>query len=521
MTTKQTTRKRPASTLVHVETDRTPRRVAFWNRRTGYIQSDRGPGGRLSGIETPLSVVLSLITGMKPDDRTRVVYIIGGEHVDSEPATAWWAEPMAHGWGYDGYEMSATTSDRGHLNAGTYEREGVTVDVRMSARWFPGCDDPCVCVQAWNHLQTRLRATFGAGAALLATPAATGLDLLARSLPRAPHGHAPIEWPAAPEALQRVLYGNVGQGRMQWCAALDQLGRTVEQVYSLDGRWMYASCVSNLPVGTPTHTEYPRGADAQEAYLSYVPAWYRVTSWVPQEWGHIGLIPTREDRDTATSWPDTPGRCIEDAWLSGAELAVALSAGWPVVIWERWAYPDYQHTPGSNPAGEWAKRLRQLRSASQPAAYGDAAEPMAGALRHLLIDTVGMWHRREGERLRITPIAEQRPEGARIHHLDRKRGYVAWYEPVPLSRWATPWQRPEWSATVWGKSRAKLHTAALRLPRRSIIDLRNDAIQLTEQPPASCWPDDGQPGTFRVKETLAGPFTLTARGLVKKAKGNA
>lgn len=516
MTTKQTTRKRPASTLVHVATDRTPRRVAFWNRESGIIQSDTGGGRSCSGW--PLSRVLNLIAATREPNRVRVLYIIGGEHVDSEPETAWWAEPMAHGWGYDGYEMSASTSDRGHLNAGTYERDGVTVDVRMSARWFPGCDDPCVCVQAWNHLQTRIRAAFGRSAALLATPAATGLDLLARSLPRAPHGHAPIEWPAAPAELQEMLYRNVGQGRMQWCPTLDQLGRVVDQVYSLDGRWMYASCVSNLPVGTPTYHEWERGADAAEAYLPYVPAWYRIAAWIPDDWNHLGLIPDYDLARGERCWPDTPGQVIVSSWVSGAELGVALSAGWRVLICGRWAYPDYQHAPGSNPAGEWAKKLRVLRATSQAAAYGDAAEPMAGALRHLLIDTVGMWHRREGEKLRITPIAEQRPATARVHHLDRKHGYVAWYEPVPLSRWATPWQRPEWSATVWGKSRYKLHTAALKLPRHSIIDLRNDAILLTERPAATSWPDDEQPGTFRVKETLTGPFTLSTRGLVK-AKG--
>lgn len=508
--TAQLAASRPASTLVRIAKQHNQRHVAFWNQAgDGCIQSDTGGGRICRPADWPLSRVLDLIARTPADRRVRVLFLVGGETVATEPARAWWREPAAKGWTFDGYEMAAASGLGGHFNAGQYTRDGVTVDVRMSARWFPGVSDPAVCVAAWNTLARRLRGpgAFDDHAALLATPAATGLDLLHRSLPRTLAGHAPLEWPAAPDALRDVLFSQVGQGRMQYCPDPARIGETIAGTWTLDGRWMYAACLSHLPVGVPHHTAWLHGEDAEAAYLPFVTAWYRVAAQVPTTWRHLGLIPERCDGMTA--WPNEPGVWIPDAWVSGAELAVALEHRWPVIVYERWDYRDADHTPGHDPARTWINKLRLLRATSTPAAFGEhIADPMAAAIRHLVIDTVGMWHRQAGQRLRVTPPAEA---AGPVHHLDRRANLAYWYERTPLSAEALAFSRPEWSATVWGRARARLHRAMLQLPRRDVLELRTDAIVLARPP--ELWPDDGQPGSFRVKDRAEGPLVIGDKGV--------
>lgn len=498
---------RPHSTLVRVAKQHRRRHVAFWRLQTGEIMSDVGAGGQY--INHSLGDMLDLIASTPERSRVRVLFLVGGESVATEPPREWWTEPthrQTGDWVFDGYEMAAASGEGGHLNAGQYTRDGVTVDVRMSARWFPGVSDPAVCVSAWNALQDRLGSAFGEHAVLLTTPAATGLDLLHRSLPRTRIGDPAIEWPAAPADLREVLFHQVGQGRMQYCPLPERIGETVDGLWTLDARWMYAACLSHLPVGEPHHTVWEDGEDAENAYLPYVTGWYLVDAWVPGDWRHLGLIPERIGGETR--WPDTPGQCIERSWVSGAELAVALEHGWAVLVYERWDYRDSPYVAGHDPARTWSAKLRALRADSTEELYGAAAEPMAAAIRHLLIDTVGMWHRQAGQRLRVTPPAEA---AGFVHHLDRRANLAYWYEMTPLSPETQAFSRPEWSATVWGRARARLHRAMLAIPRHDIVELRTDAIVLTR--PIE-WPhDNGQPGSFRLKSRQEGPLTIGERGV--------
>ena len=70
--------------------------------------------------------------------------------------------------------------------------------------------------------------------------------------------------------------------------------------------------------------------------------------------------------------------------------------------------------------------------------------------------------------------------------------------------------RPEWSAQVWARTRARLllhrdydtgqFVGALTLPLEELASFRLDALFLTRDPG---WPDSGRPGTFRVKGRIA------------------
>lgn len=483
------------------------RQVAFWNRTTGRLVSDLGAGLTIQP-DAPLSLVLDLIRHTAAPFRVRSLFVIGGDDVSTTPRRSWWAEPVAAGWRYDGYELAAHAASGGadaHENAGQYRSgdgpDACQVDVRMSALWFPGVSDPQTCRDAWRTLRKDLSRAFDEHATLLATPALTGLDLLHRSLPR------DVAYPLAPEPLRELLHSISGQGRFEFCPDPIFAGQEIPGLYILDARWMYAACVRNLPVGAPTHTSYPHGADADEAYAPYRPGWYRVSVRVPRDWTHLGLIATRAEGDSEWRWPATPGEWIRDVWTTGSELALALTRGWSCLIHERWVY---EHAlPGRNagdPTRTWATQLRTLRELRQD------NQPVAAAIRHLLIDTVGMWHRQAGEKLRITPLSDfpGAAAGARMHHIDRKAGLAYWYESKPLGRDMLAWQRPEWSSTTWGRAKTRENTAGLLIPRTQLVSYRADALITCVEPPAAIWPDDGQPGTFRRKPGVPGPLTMPA-----------
>lgn len=497
-----------AVTLQRVIKQHRARRVAAWNVATGELYSESGNGAQLES-DAPLSRVLNLIAGLTPALRPRTLFIIGGESAATTPRRSWWSEPAqlesaADGdgpWSYDGYELAAHAAtggrDEATENAGNYQRGDCRVDVRMSALWFAGVTSPRDFRDNWQCLNHALRRTFDDRATLLATPAMTGLDLLHRSLP------AGARYPLAPLALRNQLYSSSGQGRFEFCPAPELAGQSVAGLWWLDARWMYAACVRGLPVGAPTHTDYPQGADSLEAYIPYRPAWYRVDVRVPEGWGHMGLIASRVAGETV--YPAQPGEWLRDVWTSGSELAVALKNDWTCIIHERWAYRQ-ESVPGlPDPTRFWIDRLRALREvySSVPA--------VAGAIRHLVLDTVGMWHRQESWKLRITPIRDvPRSSDARVHHIDRAAGVASWYERKPLQRDQLAWQRPEWSATVWGRSRARENTAALAIPRGELVAYRSDAIVTCRQPEAASWLDDGQPGTFRRKGEIPGPLVMPA-----------
>lgn len=144
-------------------------------------------------------------------------------------------------------------------------------------------------------------------------------------------------------------------------------------------------------------------------------------------------------------------------------------------------------------------------------ACGAAADLMRHAIRAMQIGAVGQWAARDGERLRITPAATTViPPGGRLHHLDRQAGLIHWYERRPLSDGQRQLCRPEWSATVWSRARAKLNDYALTIPRRIIVALRSDAIVTSE--PLDGLPDSDHPGQFRIKwsESSLGPFVMPA-----------
>jgi len=410
------------------------------------------------------------------DDRAQVVYIVGGWDAASTPATEWFAAP--EGW-------QRATYHRDPLIA-VYKRDGRKVTTYTTAQWFGKCTSAGLCRAAYVRLRELLRSTFDKGVDLLGTPARTGLDLLARSLPRNRDG-VPYEYPVLPDDVRETIEHNIGQGRMEFLPVIGAASET-NTLYIVDATWMYAACVRHLPAPPLQH-------DYVSEFAGYRCGFYRVEFTVPGNWQHIGLLPTWDGRKAV--YPCEPGSGPYTAYVSGEELRLAIEQGWHIDIRERWLFAD-DRAANADPSRAWAEHLRMLRGACTDQREGKAAPYIRAALRALLIKGVGGLHRR-GRTEQVETPHERAEEVDPAGVIEVTPTVIRWERAVPLDASMAGFNHPEWAALVWGRARARLARAALQLPRESIIALRSDALVTTFDPG---WQDDGKPGSFRVKARI-------------------
>lgn len=369
-------------------------------------------------------------------------------------------------------------------------RDGRRVEVHRAATWLGEGDyTPAAARAAMRLFAEGIAAAWRADIAWLSTPATTGRDLLLRSLPEGE------TFPCLDDEHQELIRATSGQGRWQ----LRNVGDELPGLEVWDARLAYAALAWGVGCGPATR-------DAVPEYVPYARGRYRVTATVPDGWDHVGLLGVPDD-DGGWDWPEQPGRTFT-AWCDGAELAVALDAGWPVTIHERLLWRD------GRPLDVWARRLVAVRDRlAQLWRDGehdrDVCQLAAGAVRRVLLTTIGAVHGRPHRITRSAPIAEARavPEHATDVRMVGDR--LVWREDR-AQRWRDL-AHPEWSSTVWARCRARmlLHrragTGALTVPASTVLAIRQDAVYLT-RPPTS-WPaDDGKVGRMRREHVIAGPL---------------
>jgi hypothetical protein len=86
---------------------------------------------------------------------------------------------------------------------------------------------------------------------------------------------------------------------------------------------------------------------------------------------------------------------------------------------------------------------------------------------------------------------------------------IRWYREEPYTAAQLAFCHPEWSATVWDRSAYRANKTMLEYPRAAELAVRSDALVLTQHLPLK-EPDTGQPGDWRYKDHIAGPFTTPA-----------
>jgi hypothetical protein len=194
--------------------------------------------------------------------------------------------------------------------------------------------------------------------------------------------------------------------------------------------------------------------------------------------------------------------------VTGAEAQLALKHGWGLTIQDRILWPETgRHT---DPAKLWIGKLRDLRATllKQDTAVSHLA---AGAVRHLVLDTIGRWHAAARDEYGVLPLARinELPAGA-IPHIEA--GEVLWMRPAQPDPKLLKYSHPEWSSTVWGRSRARTAAFALTLPYTSLMRIHTDGVWTTAslyalaERQVTAQPGTLAPGTWRIKASLEGPL---------------
>lgn len=381
--------------------------------------------------------------------------------------------------------------------------------VTYAAAWFgEGGYSPELAEQVWHWLESAIVREFrDDGARLLLTPATTGRDLLARSIP------AGDGWPVMSADVQDVVRHTAGQGRMEVMPNPHEgtfPGR-LTVLHEYDARMAYVSLMRELPIGDPEHLTNTAHAWAEQH--PYNEGRYRVTWKAPAGWRHPGILPAHGDMSDG---PDWVWPLAGEGWCGGAELFTAWGAGWDVDVAE-----GYVWARRGDPFRAWRDRLLRILAASDELP-GQEPRMVRNAVRAIILHTIGAIH---GAPHKTSEYGDSPPDNARHVRLLRD-GRFAW---ETLSRPAWPEMvHPEWSATIWGRARARLlrshngRAGALTVKPAELVAFRTDAVYTTRP---TGWEDhdNGQPGRYRhARYTFTSAQPWPRNGLdVLRMKGGA
>ena len=483
-------------------------------------RADDGAGGRIAGRHkvATLGETLAAI-GAAVGGQAATIYLVGSRPGGSDPRAvrAWFRSPVPGGWAHDakqGHYLVDLDRPVGHYRS----PGGGRVAVHRFAAWagddLASCS-PAVALDALATIDRALRSVAGRGvrwdeATALATPPTTGIELVRAAVPFDKATRRSRVYPPIDTELRDLIRHTSGQGRVELCAAP---GATLPGLVALDGRFMYAALTGGLPIGSAALVG-PRDFDPR------LPARWRLRATVPADWRHVGVLPAeRETPDEPERWPAVPGETFT-TWADSAEAKVAHDRGWPLVVLGAivFAAPG---DPLGNASGRkrdgWAGHLvaaRELvgRWRSSGELDADLAAIASAGLRSVLLFALGAMVGR-ARVVSHVGTAEQVPTGAAPEPLGG--GLFTWETDEPITAERGDLDRPEWSAHVYGRTRARLLVGspsqpggALSVPRANVVGFVMDALYLTADPH---WHDDGaSPGWFRAKGTSAGPVTVPA-----------
>lgn len=481
-----------------------PRQV-YWSYTLADAAAQLRSVDRMDGTRCPLPrryFVCESAAGDRP----------GG--VDGVAAYAFPRDGLPAGWSHD---------ERGHYLDNDapvlrYVRDdGHKLEIMRASVWFPtSTQRPSQCAEASRLLRGLVAGAFP-GAVLMTTPATTGRELLARSLP------VHFEEPTLPDDVQQVIRETSGQGRITRDEELRDRARRQPELSRLcvfDARFAYAALCRELPNGPAERLPMKQARELDQ----YARARLRVRVTVPKDWrdrcacgapGHagIGLLGVRADDGDGWRYPAEPGQRFE-TWCEGAELFVARVHGWRVDVREAIYWPGK-----ARPMDRWARQLVALRDAIEAARDVDPAVValVRLALRQLVLSTIGALHGSPRQVTYAVPAGDPRAKAAAAagHAVRRRAGVMSWSETRPAA-WPAM-SRPEWSACIWSRQRARTLEAptagavlagALHVPAADVLAIRTDALYLAGEPPQ--WPDDGRPGRYTLRADVPGPIPTPA-----------
>lgn len=381
----------------------------------------------------------------------------------------------------------------------SHDGTGAKVQLRRAAEWFGegeyGVSD---ARNAWALTLHVHRQVFGERAGLHDSPAATGLDAWARSVP------ADVELPQLDEDTAQLVRSTSPQHRVE---LLQHDRPKVPGFFYLDGRMMYAALTRGLGVGPVVRLAGRDAADYAEAQ-PYARARYLVRFRVPEWWEHVGLLMVKDADGRGWSAPREPGQTGE-TWCDAAELHLARTQLWSLDVREAIVFSK------GRPLDTWTDRVLRARALAGAVDAPQLVRDMArAALRSTLLHGIGAFHSTGRDVTRVyDPV--NAPAGVQV---EPAGDVVIVRDYAPLSGRNAALRHPEWSSQVWGRAHARLldsptgdkgtRAGALHVPFRDVLGMRGDALYLAGEP---SWPDDGKEGRLRPKgalrRTVAAPTT--------------
>ena len=421
------------------------------------------------------------------------VYLTGAKPTSSD----WLDEPPPEGWRPAGHFYQLRDPVGRWRNA-----HGATVEVRRVAGWLGEGDyTPAAAREAFRMVAVALKNETRGRVGLMGSPAAVGQSLWADSIGTSEQLAEQLD-----DRVADLIRGTSPQHREEvvgrcfdGCDAHIPAPRSkLGELHYLDAVFMYAACVRELGTAPIGHLEGERYAASFWQQYPHARARYRVRFTVPDDWAHAGLLPVKHDNGTNWHYPNRPGYEGE-SWCDGAELHLAERHGWRVTPVELIRFAQ-----GNRPLDRFVARvlrLRELCEGERSAPY-DAGALASGAFRTMFVRAIGSFHSRGRERTYMIGADEPLPPGVTDWQV-RDDGRKVFVVRAQLTGNAASFMRPELSAQVWARARARVSAAMLTVDPADVVAVWGDALYLASHPG---W-EGTKPGEFRVKQSLGGPLS--------------
>lgn len=453
--------------------------------------------------------------------------------------TPGWSTPRGHWLG---------TPPTGRFTNNITEQE---VEVRTAAEWFGDTNlTPNQARQCWDYLEHQVTFVFGnliggsdSTTPLLMSPAATGTNLWAASLPKSLNPE-----PVSPDIAEELhaTSGQHHQDHLVTGSGLDthpdvrpmidtRLVSSMPGFSYIDGRFMYASLCREL--GTGPGTRVARG-EAYDLWATdkYFRGHMRVRFTVPDTWNHVGILGVQHSNpNDGWFYPNRPGSRHE-TWADSSEIFLAEKMGWLIEPIEAIVFDTKmesvrkrfhgteakarRHQVNAKPLDKWAEKLTALRenTATHPDLPPKMRKACGAALRAIVIHGIGAFASRGRSSTVVTYDPTEVP--ADVTPEIRGKAFVYQQRSGQDPRSAM-FYHPEYAAQVWGRGRAKVlsakangaETGALHLDPSTVIGINGDAVYTSQVPPKWALPteqggaDDGKVGRLRLQGFLEGPIT--------------
>lgn len=444
-------------------------------------------------------------------DTVKIVHLTGAEIGTDGTVLAWANTTLPKGW---------STADRAHDSDETRNRvslryrrpDGTQVTVFRAAAWI-GRDieqttSPAQLRDAFALMLRGIEQTFGDvvggdyGVPLKSSPAATGLELIRRTLPRE-RDRSARRYPILSTELQYVIRSHAGQARTEDYSARTHPtgGRYVPDqipgLYVYDMRFAYAALLDlEMPTGPVIHDETPEFA---KRGTGWEPCLYRVRVTVPQDWDRAGRFRRRDGENDVWVYPSEPGETF-DSWCWERALHAADRDGWRigehVEILERYRFIG----PKTKPLAAFGKNLRALRDEWIPAQHNapEVVRELARIMaRQIAIAAIGKLAGTPYAKLCSCPIEDTGTRPADAWHSDDGRRWE-WREMRSDRDYLV---HPEWASYIWATCRDWLYDhpgqrgIGLRhIPREQLLAARTDGFWTSTPQPVT---DTGKTGHFR------------------------